>query len=57
MDAQKLNALIERCQAIVVDWLKPDGIDATTAMARVTELMDGPDQREAQGLNTDTDLG
>ena len=50
MDAQKLNALVEGCQAVMADWLRPDGIDAVTAMGRMTELLDGPDQREAQAV-------
>lgn len=48
MDASKLDALVRQCQAVMVEYLVPGGIDAEQAMARMIELLDGPEQREAQ---------
>lgn len=49
MDASKLDALVRQCQAVMVEYLVPGGIDAEQAMARMIELLDGPEQRDAQG--------
>jgi len=57
MDASKLDALVRKCQSVMVRYLVPDGIDADTAMALMVGLLDSPEQREAQGINTDTDHG
>lgn len=48
MNARKLDALVRRCQGVMVEYLVPDGIDAETAMAALIGLLDGPEQREAQ---------
>lgn len=48
MDASKLDALVRQCQAVMVEYLVPDGINAEKAMARMIELLDGPEQRDAQ---------
>jgi len=52
MDASKLDALVKQCQAVMVEYLVPGGIDAERAMARMIEILDGPEQREAQGLGS-----
>lgn len=56
MDASKLDALVRKCQGVMVEYLVPNGIDAETAMAKLIGLLDGPEQREAQGL-VSTDSG
>lgn len=50
MDANKLDALVRKCQAVMVGYLVPGGVGAERAMAAMIELLDGPEQREAQGL-------
>jgi len=45
----KLNALLDQCEALMVAYLKPDGINAEEVMVRLIDLCDGPEWRETRG--------
>lgn len=36
------NEIITDCQAILAEYLPPDGIDAQTAISRLLAILDGP---------------
>ncbi len=44
------TSIIARAQAILTQYLIPDGIDGPTAIDQLLGLLDGPDQRAAQKL-------
>lgn len=44
------TAIIRRAQAILTDYLIPDGLSAAEAIDGLLGLLDGPDQRAAQTL-------
>jgi hypothetical protein len=47
--------IIRDCQAILTDYLVPDGIDAPTAINRLLEILDGPRGCAAVGILPPTD--
>lgn len=46
---QKMMALVEHAQAILTEYLTPNGMSQADAMNMMLRLLDGPYQREAQG--------
>lgn len=46
---RRLNALVERAQEMLTDYLIPDGTDAHTTLSNLLGLLDGTEQREIQG--------
>lgn len=42
------TSIIQRAQAVLTNYLIPDGIDAAEAINQLLGLFDGPDQRAAQ---------
>lgn len=45
---EAMDALLKQLQGHLIDFLRPDGIDADVFADRVACLLDGPKQREAQ---------
>ena len=45
---EEQTIILRRAQAILTQYLIPDGIDAPEAINQLLGLLDGPDQREAQ---------
>lgn len=46
--AQKLNALIQKAQGIATSYVAPNGLSDEEFALNMVELLDGPEQRDAQ---------